>query len=376
MQAHLNQDSPEVPLQQDQITIHGTGDVPGWLDKTNVSLVFSSYQLGKLFLIGRNSEGGLSVCHRNFDFCMGLTAVGNHTLYVGTLYQIWKLTNILPEGELYQDFDKLYSPQVSYITGELNTHDIAVDQDGRLLFINSAFNCLSTTSTERSFEVLWKPDFISQLVPEDRCHLNGLAMHNGRPKYVSLFAASDVVDGWRPLRQDGGLIIDIDTNEIVCSGLSMPHSPRLYRDKLWVLNSGTGYFGYVDMAAGRFVDVAFCPGFVRGLSFTGDYAIVGLSKLKDDESLNTLPIISHLKKHGLSETQCGFYIINLNTGEVECTLEIAGAIQYIYDIIPLEKVIKPLTIGIEQDHIRRAISLPGRTAEETGKLVVLENIRD
>ena len=376
MSAILNSEITETLPQQDQITIHGTGDVLGWLDKANVSLVFSSYQLGKLFLFGRNHDGGLSIFHRNFDFCMGLAAVGNHTIYVGTLFQIWKLTNILPDGELYQDFDKLYSPQVSYITGELNTHDIALDHEGRLLFINSAFNCLATTSTEHSFDIVWKPEFISQIVSEDRCHLNGLAMQEGRPKYVSLFAESDEVNGWRSQRNDGGLIIDIETNEVVCRGLSMPHSPRIYRDKLWVLNSGTGYFGYVDMAARSFINVTFCPGFVRGLSFVGDYAIVGLSKLKYDENIDELPITQNLEKHGFSETQCGFYIIDLNTGQAECTLEISGSINYIYDIIPLENVMKPLTIGIEQDHIRRAISLPPRPEKEKGELVILENLRD
>ena len=211
---------------------------------------------------------------------------------------------------------------------------------------------------------------------EDRCHLNGLAMLEGRPKYVSMFADSDEAEGWRPLRKDGGLIIDIETNKVVCRGLSMPHSPRVYRDKLWVLNSGTGYFGYVDMATQAFINVTFCPGFVRGLSFAGDYAIVGLSKLKYDERLDELPITQNLVKHGFSETQCGFYIIDLTTGQAECTLEISGAINYIYDIIPLENVVKPLTIGVEQDHIRRAISLPPTATKEKGELVILENLRE
>lgn len=376
MRPHLKQAATDAAQPQEQITIHGTGDVLGWLAENNLSLAFSSYQLGKLFLVGREPSGGLSVYHRNFDLCMGLAAEGNQTIYVGTLYQIWKLNNILPDGEYYQGFDRLYAPQASSITGEVNAHDIALHHDGRLLFVNSAFNCLAATSTERSFDVLWKPEFISELVPEDRCHLNGLAMNNGRPQYVSMFAASNVVDGWRSHRINGGLIIDIESNEIVCRGLSMPHSPRIYRDKLWVLNSGTGYFGYVDTASGRFENVVFCPGFVRGLSFIGDYAIVGLSKLKRDESANDLPIRQNLKKHGFDEAQCGFYMININTGQVVCTLELAGPINYIYDIIPLENVVKPLTLGIEQDHIRRAISLPPRVGREKGELVILKNLRD
>lgn len=362
--------------QPDNITIHGEGDVISWLKETNCSLAFSSYQLGKLFLIGRNAANELSVFHRSFDLCMGLALDNNQTLYLASLYQIWKLTNILPPGQLYQDFDRLYAPQVSYITGELNTHDVALDNQNRIIFINTAFSCLATVSTERSFDVLWKPPFISRLMPEDRCHLNGLAMENGLPRYASMFAESDTHEGWRPHRVGGGIIIDITTNDIVCRGLSMPHSPRIYNNTLYILNSGTGEFGYVDIQTGKFVSICFCPGFVRGLSFIGDYAIVGLSKLKNPDLAQQLPIANNLIKHGYKSTQCGFYIIHLQTGAVTCALDFSGSISYIYDVLALPKVTKPLTLGIEQDHIRRAISMPEHDNHERSELVILENIKE
>lgn len=370
--------SPQVENtpQIDNIAIHGTGDVIGWLNEVNISFAFSSYQLGKLFLIGRNSDGQLSVFHRNFDLCMGLVADGNQSIYLASLYQIWKLTNILPEGQFYQDFDRLYSPQISYITGELNTHDVALDSNHGLIFINTTFSCLSAVSSERSFDVIWKPPFISKLAPEDRCHLNGLAMDKGKPRYVSMFAETDQHEGWRPHRVGGGLVMDVTTNEIVCRNLSMPHSPRLYRDTLYVLNSGTGEFGYVNLRSGCFEAIAFCPGFVRGLSFAGDYAIVGLSKLKNTDLAQQLPISHNLIKHGYKTTQCGFYMIHLKTGEVTCSLDFSGSINYIYDVISLDNVMKPLTLGIEQDHIRRAISLSPSREDNESQLIILDNLRE
>lgn len=361
----------------EDIAVHGTGDIIGWLKKINASLAFSSYQPGKLFLIGHDNAGNLSVFHRNFDLCMGLTLDAQQNLYVASLYQIWKLTNILPKGELYQDFDRLYCPQASYITGEVNTHDTALDHANRLIFVNTSFSCLSAISTDYSFRVLWKPNFISELVAEDRCHLNGLAMENGRPRYVSMFATTNEIQGWRTQRANGGVIIDVNTHEIVCKGLSMPHSPRIYRDRLYVLNSGTGEFGFVNKETEQFEAITFCPGFVRGLSFIGDYAIIGLSKLKNKAIEYKLPIIENLKKHGFEASQCGLCIVDLRTGEIDCGLEFSSPIMnFVYDVLPIKNALKPLTLGIEQDHIRRAISLPPSATKEHGEFIVLENIRE
>ena len=131
------------------------------------------------------------------------------------------------------------------------------------------FGCLATLSQRASFQPLWRPPFLSALVPEDRCHLNGLAMRDGRAAFVTVVSRSDVADGWRDKRRDGGCVLDVASGEAVCTGLSMPHSPRWYRDRLWVLNSGTGELGSVDLASGRFEPIAFCPGYLRGLVVPG-----------------------------------------------------------------------------------------------------------
>src|SRR3954466_1251607 len=155
-------------------------------------------------------------------------------------------------------------------------------KDGRVVFVNTLYNCLAPPSERHSFAPLWKPPFISAIVKEDRCHLNGLAMAEGVPRYVTAVSRSDTIDGWRDRRASGGVVVDVQTGEIVIGGLSMPHSPRIYRDRLWLLNSGTGELGWIEPgeseATGKFHVVAFCPGFLRGLAFHGKYAFVGLSK--------------------------------------------------------------------------------------------------
>ena len=136
-------------------------------------------------------------------------------------------------------------------TGELDAHDVGLLADGRIVFVNTLYNCLATASDRHSFAPLWKPPFISKIVKEDRCHLNGLAMADGVPRYVTAVSKSDTIDGWRDRRADGGIVIDVRYRQGVIGGLSMPHSPRLYGGKLWVLNSGTGELGWVDPAARR-----------------------------------------------------------------------------------------------------------------------------
>ena len=177
---------------------------------------------------------------------MGIVGNGQR-LYMGGLYQIWRFENILGEGQLANGmFDKCYVPRNAQFTGAIDIHELGIRKGGTVIFVNTKYNCLCVPSVTHSFKVVWKPAFISKIVPEDRCHLNGLAMKDGKAKYVTAVCKSDTIDGWRDRRQDGGVVIDVETNEIVCEGLSMPHSPRWANGKLWVLNSGTGYLGTVD----------------------------------------------------------------------------------------------------------------------------------
>lgn len=326
-----------------------------WLAEQYISLVVTTYQLGKVFLIGLHNDGKLSIFERTFERSMGLFAQEN-TLYMSSLYQLWRFENALETGQNHQGYDALYLPQVSYITGDLDIHDIAQTEASQLIFVNTLFSCLATVSETHSFIPIWQPPFISKLAAEDRCHLNGLAMKDGKPKYVTAVSQSDVAEGWRDYRVDGGCVIDIENNEIILTGLSMPHSPRWHQDKLYLLNSGTGEFGYVDLEKGQFNPIVFCPGYLRGCTFCGDFAIVGISQPRHNKTFQGLPLDDKLAQKN-AVPRCGLLVINLKTGDTVHSLRLEGSIQELYDVAILPQIRRPMMIGFKSDEIRRMVTI-------------------
>ena len=214
------------------------------------------------------------------DLRAGDGRVGNaQRIYLGGLYQLWRFENVLrPNEVIHGQFDNATSRAMRRPSATLDIHELGIRKNGKVVFVNTKHSCLAELSQTHSFKAIWKPKFISKLAPEDRCHPMDLAMVDGEPKYVTAVCRSDSVDGWRDRRRDGGVVIDVQTDEVVCEGLSMPHSPRWHNGKLWLLNAGTGYLGWVDFESRSFVPYAFVPGFARGLSMIGNVAAVGLSK--------------------------------------------------------------------------------------------------
>ena len=351
----MSVDQPVSESNEPWVQIYGSRHFAAWLDEQHVSLAFSTYQAGKLFLVGRRPDGQLSVHERTFSRCMGLAAHGDG-LWMSSLYQLWRLENTLEPGEDYQGYDRLYVPRVGYTTGDIDLHDIAINADGQPIFANTKFSCLATLSPTASFKPVWKPPFITKLAPEDRCHLNGLALVDGQPKYVTVVSTSDVLEGWRTRRTDGGAVLDVDTGEFVATGLSMPHSPRWYRGQLWLHQSGTGEFGRIDLQTGRFEPVTFCPGYLRGLAFSGNYAIVGLSRPRHERTFNGLPLDKTLAAKG-GEAQCGLQVIDLKTGNIEHWLHIEGPVEELYDVVTLPNVTRPMALGFVTDEIQRILSI-------------------
>lgn len=354
---HLSSPSPS-------LEITSSRQFNAWLYEQNSSLAFTTYQAGKVFFIGLQPTGQLSIFERNFERCMGMWA-DNSCFYMSSLYQLWRFENALEPGQLHNGYDCLYVPQVGYVTGDLDVHDLAVEASfltqentytERVIFVNTLFGCLATISEKYSFIPLWKPPFISKLAAEDRCHLNGLAMQDGHPQYVTAVSQSDVADGWRDRRHDGGCVIDVTSNEVILNGLSMPHSPRWYQGKLWLLNSGAGFFGYVDLKRGVFEPVTFCPGYLRGCAFIGDFAIVGLSKARGKKTFSGLALDENLRTRD-SEARCGLLVIDLRTGDIVHWLRIEGVVEELYDVAVLPGVRRPMAIGFKTDEIRRMITI-------------------
>lgn len=327
-----------------------------WLYEAQISLAFTTYQTNRLFLIGLKPDGRLSTFERHFDRPMGLHA-SNDGLVMNSRWQIWELPNAVPPGQTYNDYDRVFVPRTAYTTGALDVHDIAVDRGGRIVFVNTLYSCLATVSARSSFTPLWRPPFISALAPEDRCHLNGLAMVDGEPAYTTAVCRSDVVAGWRDRLAEGGCIIDIEDGEIVIDGLSMPHSPRVFGGRLWVLNSGTGELGYVDRPKRSFEPVAFCPGYLRGLAFHGPHAIVGMSKSRHD-SFGGLPLEARLASKD-ADARCGLAVVDLRTGVIAHWLKLEGVVTELYDVVVLTGCRRPMALGFKTDEIQRFITIDG-----------------
>lgn len=305
--------------------------------------------------MGLQSSGKLSLFERTLNRCMGLWAT-ERTLYLSSLYQLWRFENALEIGQSYNGYDRLFVPQLGYLTGDLDIHDLVIDNSGRLVFVNTLFSCLATVSEEHSFIPLWQPPFISKLAAEDRCHLNGLALREGKPRYVTSVSQSDVAEGWRDRRVDGGCVIDVQSKEVILSELSMPHSPRWYRETLWLLNSGTGELGYVDLETGKFEPVTFCPGYLRGLAFQGDFALVGVSKPRENRTFSGLPLDKKLQEKD-AQARCGVLVIDLRSGDIVHSLRIEGVVSELYDLAVLPGVKQAMAIGFQNDEIRRVMSI-------------------
>jgi len=330
------------------------------LEALNISLAVTSYQSAKLIFI-RSKNGAINTHFKSFPRPMGIY-VDDTRLTLGTLTEVVEykradailkkikdgllddennLTKKVLEKDIKQEqerkelkakeikdvkvSDALYVPRASLVTGMINIHDIAWGDDG-LWVVNSTFSCLSTLSPDSSFIARWKPPFITELAPEDRCHLNGMAMLNGKPKYVTTFNKENVKDSWSHKQPHDGTLIDIDTNEILLDGMIMPHSPRVYKDEVYVCESGLGKIWKYNPVTKEKIEVIKLKGFVRGLYFYKGLMFVGLSKVRASDIQNPIPLTKE------DETYSGVWIVNLEDNNEVGHIKFSGDVDQIYDI--------------------------------------------
>jgi uncharacterized protein (TIGR03032 family) len=327
-----------------------------WMTTEQISLALTTYQSSRLLMLGVGATGRIAGFERIFERAMGLYATSER-LYLSSKYQLWQLENVLESGQQYNGHDRLYVPRIAYTTGDLDIHDLVIDQTGRIIFVSTLLNCLATVSERHSCTPLWKPPFISEIVNQDRCHLNGLALEAGQPRYVTVCSRSDMLEGWREQRRDGGCVVDIRSNQILVEGLSMPHSPRCYQDQLWLLNSGQGELGYVDRSRGSFEPITFCPGYLRGLAFWKQFAIVGLSRPRnDDKNFSGLALDDQLASRQV-QPYCGIMVIHLQSGQIAHWLRLEGVVSELYDVQILPQVRQPMALGFQTDEIAKLLTL-------------------
>ena len=193
--------------------------------------------------------------------------------------------------------------------------------------MNTLFSCLAGLDPRYSFVPRWRPPFVSRLAAQDRCHLNGMAMRDGSPAFVTVMAPTDEPGGWRKVRNDSGAVLDVVSGEAVTTGLAMPHSPRWHQGDLFVLNSGLGRLERVDLATGHREPVAAVPGYARGLAFHRGLAFVGLSKIRETATFGGAPIAAY---H--DQLKCGVGVIELSTGNTVATLQFVNGVEEIFDV--------------------------------------------
>ncbi len=309
------------------------------LRETRVSLLVSTYQAGKLAVIQARGDE-LFITYHNFQRAMGI-AVAPEQVALGTTNQIWYLVSSAPPpvaGPESSPFDRYILARGSHFTGEIHVHELA--WAGRQLWaVNTLFSCLCTIEGGHNFVPRWKPSFISRLSPEDRCHLNGLAMENGRPRFVTCLGEADSERGWKGTEADGGRLIDVSNGQFLIRDLCMPHSPRLHEGRLWLLESGKGRLISHEPPHGV-REIAVLPGYLRGLSFQGPYAFVGLSKLRPTSTLRGVPIASQL-----DTLKCGVGIIELSSGRLASFLEFTSGLEEIFDVRLNPHAQNPLVSG-------------------------------
>jgi uncharacterized protein (TIGR03032 family) len=248
--------------------------------------------------------------------------------------------------------DACFLPRSAHTTGDVAIHEMAWIGD-ELWFVNTAFSCLATRSASDSFEPRWRPPFIKQLLPGDCCHLNGLALRDGRVRYVTALGATDTPGGWRDGKRDGGVLLDVNSGETIVRGLSMPHSPRWYADRLWLLESGDGSFGYVDLAAGHYEPIVKLPGFTRGLSFLGPLAFIGLSQVRESAVFSGIPLVERLQ-----ERTCGVWVVRIDTGVTVAFVRFEDAVQEIFAVEALPGIRFPDVVNHDLELIGSSYVLP------------------
>lgn len=311
--------------QQQKIDFTYSTNIVELLKQMKITITMSTYQSGKIILMGQDNNQ-FDIRAKDFPRPMGMYA-NNGKIWAGLGHGIYQFSNFSgTAGKLEGgEFDACYMPQNIHFTADIDIHEMEYCKD-ELYFINTKFSCLCIKEPNSSFKPIWKPPFITFLQPTDKCHLNGFSTRDGEPRYVTALGETDEPLGWRTNKANGGILMDIKTNEILLKGLSMPHSPRWHQDKLWVLESGKGALSYYDFKNKKLIEVASLPGFTRGLQMVGDFAFIGLSKVRESATFSGLPITK------LSRRVSGVWIVNIKTGQIVSFVEFTNGVDEVFAV--------------------------------------------
>jgi uncharacterized protein (TIGR03032 family) len=334
----MNTTGPESgPATRDVRCTHSE-DLPALLARLRLSVLISTYQTGHLVVVAA-PQGRLEVTFHQFERAMGV-AVKPGTIAVCTRKEVWFLRDapdiaakLQPPGR----HDACFLARTAHFTGDIQAHESAwVGRE--LLIVNTLFSCLAAPHPYYSFAPRWRPPFVSALRPEDRCHLNGLAVVGDQPRYVTALAETDSPAGWRAVKHNGGCLLEVPSGRPLVRGLSLPHSPRVVDGRVFFLHSGRGELAVADPVTGRATAVAPLPGVARGLAVHGGFAFVGLSKARP--TLEGVPVVARR-----DELRCGLWVVDLRSGAVAGHLEFGTGVEEVFDVQVLPGVAHPYVSG-------------------------------
>ena len=332
--------------------------VPELLLSLNCTIALTTYQAGKIVFLSPNPDKErLASLPRTFEKPMGIAVQGDKML-IAAKDEVILLENSKELAKHYPNkpntYDSLYLPRITFHTGQVDMHDIAFGNDG-VYAINTSFSCLCKVDGNFNFTPIWKPPFIDRMASEDRCHLNGLVMKEGKPKYVTALGQTNTPQGWRDRIIDGGFLMDVETDEIILDGLAMPHSPRMHNDDLYLLQSAKGELIKVNTEGKSYEVVKKFDGFCRGLSIYQDYAFIGFSKLRKNSST--------FAKLSFSENAdfAGIKIIHLPTGALVGEITYQTSVDEIYEVAILPEMIRPNILNTINTIHKQSLAIPGST---------------
>jgi len=337
-----------------------TPQVPELLSRLGCTLAITTYQAGKLVFISAKDENTIIQLPRTFNKPMGIAEDREKDkLALACRDTVQVFTNSRDLASFYppspQKYDALYMPRLTYHTGQIDIHDLNFGKNGKLYAINTLFSCIISLDDDYNFTPYWKPWFVDQIVSEDRCHLNGMAMQDGLPKYATAFNRGNTAQSWRDNITQTGVILDVTTNEVIVEGLAMPHSPRIYNGELYCLLSATGELIKVDPLNGTYETVIQLSGFVRGMDLYKDYLFVGLSKLRKNSS--TFAKLDFAEE----ANDAGIVIIHLPTASLAGKITYQTSLDEIYDVHVLADKLRPNILNTSKPEHKMGISIPNAT---------------
>ena len=332
-----------------------TPDLPDLLQELECTLALSTYQAGKVIFVSPQDDGMVQIA-RNFQKPMGMTIKGDQ-LAIATHHEVVVLANSPELARAYPKqpgkYDGLFVPRTVYCSGALDLHDMAFGDKG-LWAVNTRFSCLAIIDSKYSFTPQWQPPFVSELAPEDRCHLNGMAMQDGTPVYVTGLGETDTPGGWRENKLKGGFLMHVPSREFIARGLAMPHSPRIIDNTLYFLNSATGELMTADPETGKCESINRVPGFVRGMSRYGDYLFIGISKIRQKHMFSEMPVAKE-------KTIAGIAIIHIPSGRIAGTLKYLNSCEEIYDVQVIPGLLRPGILNHTTQQHQLALTTPDQT---------------